>query len=71
MCLQYILILLIKILFADHLKHSSYLQSTDVKPMSNDTAHAMTYQGFSAVTMCILRWSGFSPKHLFTEAAFH
>jgi hypothetical protein len=38
----YFVILLLKILFVVHLKDSSFLPSADVKPMSNDLAHAVT-----------------------------
>ncbi len=43
----------IRILFADHLKHSSFWPLADVKLMSNDLVHAMTRQCMFALFMRI------------------
>ncbi len=58
-----------KILFAVHLKHSSFEPSADFKPMSNDLVHAMPLQYMQCpcsacfLSMCMLRfvWLSFMP----------
>ncbi len=42
----------IKILVAVHLKHSSFLPSSDVKPNQNELGHSMHWQGMFAF-LCI------------------
>jgi hypothetical protein len=53
-----IFIILIKLLFAVNLKHSSFLPSADVKPLSNDLVHAMHRYlrkvDCSSFVMCLL-----------------
>ncbi len=46
----------IEILFAVHRKHSSYWPSADVKPMSNNLVHAMTWQCMFALSIIILQY---------------
>jgi hypothetical protein len=43
----YIFKVLFKIVFAVHLKHSSFWLSADVEPMSNDLVHAGNTKGGS------------------------
>ncbi len=42
-----------KILFAVHLKHSSFWPSADVKHASNDVVHEATWQCMFALSVCI------------------
>jgi hypothetical protein len=44
-----------KILFAVHLKHSSFCPSAGVKPVVNDLVHAMPWQCMFALSMCMLQ----------------
>ena len=44
-----------KILFAVHLKHSSFQPSADDKPMLNDLAHAMPRLCMFALSVYLLR----------------
>ena len=53
-CVYNIFIVLIKILFAVHLKHSRFWPSADVKPMSNELANAKPRQCIFALSVCSL-----------------
>ena len=52
MFLYYILIVLIKIVFPVHLKHSSLGPSADAKPVSYDLVLAMPWQCVLALYVC-------------------
>ncbi len=62
--LQYIFMVLVKILVAVNVKHSSFWASDDDKPMSKDLMHAVPRQCLFALSVCLYYdlYESFTPR---------